>query len=416
MFSKSTLSIHITFSFLFAFGLPQNTAGQSRFYKQPPTLGVQVSFNDFKHADGGNTFNGFSKLKIGVAVNYIQGLTNKLDWTGTVAGSIIDFTSRKGINYGQGNKDLLLESDFSLRRKFLPGKIGFPFIQGGVGGAVYKKYWGVFIPAGAGFQFNISKRTFLLLNAQYRLPLTNTQDGHFFYSIGISGIIGKAKKSKEQAAPVAPPIDTLPKDTDGDGIPDSTDKCVTISGVYEYNGCPVPDSDGDGLTDDKDSCISTPGLLKYDGCPIPDSDGDKVNDEIDQCPDVFGIADNGGCPVNKDSIARKIDDAARNIFFITGSYEIDTSSFKALNEVIKLLRENPIFKLDIEGNTDNEGTETSNQLLSEQRAKAVYDYLNRKGIPRFRLHAFGYGQTRPVADNRTIKGRALNRRVEMKLK
>lgn len=416
MSAKAVLSFYIILLLLSAFGIGSNVTAQSRFYQQPPTLGVQASLNDFKHTNGGNAFNGFSKLKIGIAVNYVQGLTNKLDWAGTISGSIIDFTSRKGINYGQGNKELLFESDFSLRRKFVPCKIGFPFLQGGIGWSVYKKYWGAFIPAGTGFQFNISKRTFIILNAQYRLSLTNTQDDHFFYSVGISGIIGKAKKIKEQSEPISSLTNTPPKDTDGDGIADSEDKCITVPGEITYKGCPVPDSDADGLTDDKDSCISVPGLVKYDGCPVPDSDGDKVNDEVDQCPDIFGIPENKGCPVNKDSIAKKIDNAARNIFFITGSYELDTSSFKALDEVIKILRENPVFNLDIEGHTDNAGTVERNQLLSEQRAKAVYDYLNSKGIPRFRLQAFGYGQARPVADNHTIEGRALNRRVKMELK
>lgn len=396
--------------------LPESTFSQLSNQIQHPSLGVQVCFSDFKHIDGQRSFSGISNLKTGISINYLQGLTSKKDINVTIAGSIIDFTSRKQINYGQGNKSLFLESDISFRRKFLLRGSFFPFMQIGVGGSVYKEYWGAFLPAGVGAQLNISKRTFILLNAQYRLPISSTQDSHLYYAVGISGVIGKSKGSKVKLNRIEALLKSEPVDTDKDGIVDSLDKCVTIPGIVAYKGCPVPDTDGDGIRDDQDSCIHMPGVWRYSGCPIPDRDGDKVSDELDQCPDAFGMVENSGCPVNKDSIAKKIDDAARNIFFITGSYEIDSSSFRALGEVIKLLRDNPIFKLDIKGHTDNEGSEASNQLLSEQRAKAVYDYLNEKGIPRFRLQSFGYGQTRPVANNRTTEGRALNRRVEMKLK
>ncbi len=91
--------------------------------------------------------------------------------------------------------------------------------------------------------------------------------------------------------------------------------------------------------------------------------------------------------------------------------------FPPLNDVSAILKEDTSLKLDIEGNTDNTGAENANLLLSQKRAKAVFEYLTTKGgVDGSRLTAEGYGSTKPVADNKTAEGRNLNRRVELKLK
>lgn len=95
---------------------------------------------------------------------------------------------------------------------------------------------------------------------------------------------------------------------------------------------------------------------------------------------------------------------------------MQTKSFKSLDEVVAILNEDAALKLDIEGHTDNTGTDKVNIPLSQNRAKAVYDYLVGKGIEAARLSSEGYGSSKPVADNKTAAGRTLNRRVEMKLK
>jgi outer membrane protein OmpA-like peptidoglycan-associated protein len=80
-----------------------------------------------------------------------------------------------------------------------------------------------------------------------------------------------------------------------------------------------------------------------------------------------------------------------------------------------LLNENPSLKIEISGHTDNVGKPADNLLLSNNRAKAVVNYLISKNIPASRLIANGFGETKPVADNRTEEGKALNRRTEMKV-
>ncbi len=101
-----------------------------------------------------------------------------------------------------------------------------------------------------------------------------------------------------------------------------------------------------------------------------------------------------------------------NIFFETGKAELKSSSFAELDRVVKFLKENPNIKIEISGHTDNVGNESFNLDLSQKRAKSVMDYLTSKGIEASRLKSEGYGLTKPVADNSTEAGRAMNRRVE----
>lgn len=105
----------------------------------------------------------------------------------------------------------------------------------------------------------------------------------------------------------------------------------------------------------------------------------------------------------------------KNIFFETNRFELSPASVTELDKLVSLLQENPTIKIEIGGHTDNVGKAADNLTLSDQRAKAVVDYLLTKKIDPARLSAKGYGMTQPVADNNTTEGRALNRRTEMKI-
>ena len=107
--------------------------------------------------------------------------------------------------------------------------------------------------------------------------------------------------------------------------------------------------------------------------------------------------------------------ALRNVFFATGKYELLESSQVELNKVVEVLRNNPTMRVELEGHTDNVGADSDNQKLSENRAKAVFDYLVSQGIPESRLSYKGYGATQPVSDNATEEGRSQNRRTEMRI-
>ncbi len=101
-----------------------------------------------------------------------------------------------------------------------------------------------------------------------------------------------------------------------------------------------------------------------------------------------------------------------NIFFDTDKWELKPESEVELKKLVVLLKDNPNMKIEIAGHTDNIGSREHNLTLSENRAKAVCDYLVSKGISRGRLTYKGYGFDKPIGTNDTEEGRALNRRTE----
>jgi outer membrane protein OmpA-like peptidoglycan-associated protein len=105
-----------------------------------------------------------------------------------------------------------------------------------------------------------------------------------------------------------------------------------------------------------------------------------------------------------------------NIFFEFGKAALMEESFKELDRVVELLTENSTMEIDIAGHTDNVGSDEANLQLSEDRAKAVYEYFTGKGIAASRLSFKGYGETKAVAGNDTDEGRAQNRRVEFTIR
>ncbi|MEM6394953.1 MAG: OmpA family protein [Bacteroidota bacterium] len=100
-----------------------------------------------------------------------------------------------------------------------------------------------------------------------------------------------------------------------------------------------------------------------------------------------------------------------NVLFATGSAELLAVSGDELDRLVELLQERPDLRIELAGHTDNVGSTSDNQLLSESRAEAVYDYLIAAGIAQNRLQFKGYGESQPIADNNTETGRAANRRT-----
>ena len=101
-----------------------------------------------------------------------------------------------------------------------------------------------------------------------------------------------------------------------------------------------------------------------------------------------------------------------NIFFELNKSNLDPKSFPELNELAAFLAKNSKMKIEIAGHTDNQGSESYNKKLSQNRVNSVVDYLIKQGVASNRLVGKGYGESKPVATNDTEEGRALNRRVE----
>jgi OOP family OmpA-OmpF porin len=218
----------------------------------------------------------------------------------------------------------------------------------------------------------------------------------------------------------------LPKDRDGDGIPDEVDACPDVKGVAsadpKKNGCP-PDRDGDGIPDAEDACPDVAGVKsddpKKNGCPLPkDTDGDGITDDVDACPEEKGPPDpdpkKNGCP--RVHVTEKEISILEQVQFDTAKATIKKVSDGLLDEVAGVVKAHPeIKKIEVQGHTDDRGVRLQNQSLSQQRADAVIKALIKRGIDKKRLTAKGYGQDQPIADNTTDEGRQKNRRVQFNI-
>ncbi|KDN54356.1 DUF5723 family protein [Flavobacterium seoulense] len=202
-------------------------------------------------------------------------------------------------------------------------------------------------------------------------------------------------------------------DRDNDGVLDKDDKCPDVAGPAANNGCPWEDKDNDGVLDKDDKCPTVAGPKENAGCPWPDTDGDGVLDKDDKCPKVKGTLANKGCPEVTKEVIKKLNDFSKSVLFDSSKATIKPESNDKLEGIVNVMNEYSNANFKLEGHTDSTGNVAKNLQLSKDRAAAVKDYLIAKGISADRLSSEGYGVTKPIASNKTVEGRAQNRRVEI---
>ena len=299
-----------------------------------------------------------------------------------------------------------------------------------------------------GLSYVMSETVSLVAESTYKHAFENYLPKHFEHSISVAFNFGGKDSDgdgiydKNDLCPDVPGLaefDGCP-DSDGDGIEDSKDTCPNEAGLAEFDGCPdtdgdgvsdnnddcpntaglkslggCPDTDGDGIADESDNCPNEAGPAANNGCPWPDSDGDGVLDKDDQCPNEAGTVANNGCPeINPTvEVMDTLNEYSRSIGFATGKSSFKEKTENILNAMTAIFKEYPKANFIIEGHTDSTGSEGFNQKLSEKRANAVHDYLVANGISDDRLSTVGYGETRPIDDNKTRAGRSNNRRVDV---
>ena len=263
-------------------------------------------------------------------------------------------------------------------------------------------------------------------------------------------------------------------DKDGDKIRDKDDDCPDVSGLEKFKGC--PDSDNDGIKDSEDKCPTKVGPLSNQGCPesvlyMLDEDGKVIGFttkgkdgyyHFDKVPEdgkfKFRLEGDGNETVDNIQvmIAGQVNKATRtkdgffkfekivpdevklkemnevqvpikllkeeqailkkafdNLEFNNGKDIIRFESYASLDDLGKLMVKKPTWRIKLSGHTDNAGNPKANLLLSQKRAQAVKNFLIDRGIKDDRIIVEYFGQTKPVADNKTEAGRQKNRRVEM---
>jgi len=320
--------------------------------------------------------------------------------------------------------------------KLLP----YAFIGGGyqiVSGSGYKDDKVADIGLGAKYPIVGNLNTFAELRG---LRDFGNNDNHYGFLLGfLYNFGGDDEAVTEDTETPQPTATAVAVDSDNDGVVDTEDKCPnTLAGVkVDANGCPL-DSDNDGVADSLDKCPNTPegAVVDTNGCPL-DSDHDGVYNGLDKCPNTpeGAVVDTNGCPLDSDhdGVYNGLDkcpntpagfEVDKNGCALTFNFEIkfDTDSAKIkpayMAKIIRFanfLKQNPKYKAEIQGYTDNVGNAAYNQKLSERRAKAVYEALIKLGVSKSRLSYKGYGEANPVASNDTEEGRAKNRRVVAKL-
>ncbi|MEK9603828.1 MAG: OmpA family protein [Flavobacteriaceae bacterium] len=304
------------------------------------------------------------------------------------------------------------------------------------------------INGGFGFDFRLNDFAGISLETTFHSTFENTGVKHFRHQLGLYYAFGSKDTDKDgipdkkDSCPEEPGLKEYNgcPDTDGDKIPDNKDNCPEEYGTEIMNGCPdgdedgvadkddecpdekgllefngCPDADEDGIADKDDECPEEAGVAENKGCPLTDTDGDGVVDSQDSCPDEPGTAENMGCPELSTEVVQTLNQLATQVNFVAGSTKIMGKAVKdALGEIKTLLDNNPEGGLVIEGHTSSDGETDANLTLSQERAAAVKAYLVEMGVDPDRLRTEGYGEEKPISDNDTFEGRAMNRRVQFR--
>ena len=201
-------------------------------------------------------------------------------------------------------------------------------------------------------------------------------------------------------------------DTDGDGVFDKVDQCPDVAGPAENNGCPWPDTDGDGVIDKDDACPDVAGPAENNGCPWPDTDGDGILDKDDACPTVPGLAQYNGCPKPQTVIADEATGALKGIFFDFNKATIRPESSNKLDMAADLIKDSRGGTFLLTGETDKKGSEAYNLKLSRQRAAAVVNALEARGVNTNQLKSKGVGEANAtVSEKASDAERMVDRKV-----
>jgi OOP family OmpA-OmpF porin len=311
-----------------------------------------------------------------------------------------------------------LDPRVQLRFELLPGRRVQPFVLAGAGaptsissarktldsGIIAEGYVGagVRLDTLKGFRVRIDARLSIITGEN---PPLVGWEGEFDFGIDF-GRGGPPRHNPDEVVPVQ----TADVDTDGDGIPDSRDKC------------PTRPEDFDGFED-------------ADGCPDIDNDGDHVLDIADKCPNqpetYNGFEDEDGCPDTVPADVTAIVGSIEGLLYADGETAVRDSAQSSIKKIAKVMTDHPGIRIVLVGHTDDreakafatppaEGQPAPDvdalaTELAHGRAEAVKQALVAAGVPEGRIVVDGVGAEDPVADNNTPKGRLANRRVELKL-
>lgn len=418
---------------------------------------------------GGYTSDGVQHLETAPVIG-VRGGYNFTDRLGAEA--VFDFARGEGThnNVHPDSKVSIYNYHADLLYHFIPSSKAVPFLMAGYGGISIDPEHGKTTDEGAfnyglGLKYALSEKMELRGEVRHIMFKTDDTINNLEYGVGLGFVFGGAKPAPAPVAEPAPAPKVVPPPvvvppppaiptanltavpalilagspatlnwacknaksadiTPGIGsVPPQGARPVSPneSSVYKLtckgdggeatssaNVAVIKDSDKDGVFDNTDQCPQTPAGVKVDakGCPL-DTDKDGVPDYLDKCP-----ATPEGKPVDKDGCSPETLTIKLDVLFDTAKADIKKKYNDEIAKVADFLTRYPTVTGTIEGHTDNVGDAAMNQKLSQRRADSVVKYLVEKfGIDKNRLNAKGYGEDKPVADNKTAAGRQQNRRT-----
>jgi len=409
--------------------------GQDTASIKPASIAFKVGLFNFKKTP---LTENASQSAIQGGLQYFKGITTHLDLMMN-----LDFANLKYPFYNSSkldiakNNEMYTAFDASLNYKLLTDENKLvPYLSAGLGVAsINNAYYTAYLPVGLGLQIKAKQGSIINILSTYRAEASALTKMHYNHSISYSLPL-KLREKKPVMLPPAPVV----ADNDGDGVVGSEDDCPNASGLVKYHGCPVPDSDNDGINDENDKCPTAEGAIKYKGFPIPDTDKDGINDEADKCPTAKGLSSYEGCPIpdtDKDGVNDEqdkcpstpgimgnngcadvqplVNEISSQLKFESGKVNLSKKGYQGLDSLVVLMQNNTNITLVITGHTDNTGTLKINEKLSLQRAMVASNYLVKKGVDKNRMSQKGFADTKSIADNKTLKGRAQNRRVDIEV-
>ena len=270
------------------------------------------------------------------------------------------------------------------------GKVD-PYLFAGIGGVQEFQDVSWAAEAGAGTLVNLARDTDLRLGVSGQSVWDGSVRADKDQYMDYRAILGIQTAFGAAPAPTPPPPPPPPADSDGDGVPDADDRCPAQPAATP-DGCPKP---------------------LAPAAPPRDTDGDGIDDAQDECPGTLeGLkVDASGCVAA--ASAQTV--VLKGVTFLPNSAELTPAAKTVLDEAYDALAGQTNLNVELGGHTDSVGDEKFNESLSQRRAESVRKYLSGKGIDAGRLTARGYGESQPVADNKTKAGRQQNRRVELKI-
>ncbi len=380
------------------FRTPQETWGYGGYIKKQilPNFGIQADYL-------GGTVKGFraNSLPSPTAAQDNSSFKTSIEWAAALKA-----------NFTVAN--LSLNKKRNVLAPYLTAGAGYMSSSANIQGTIpngastgYERNW--FVPVGAGFKIGLSKAINLDLGYDVNFVKSPNFDGvrsasndRFTYAHGgIEIALGKKNASqlqnfspiaaiREESAAESAELRNMLSTSEQNRLRDQQQ-------MQQQYAKDLGDDDNDGVANKFDKCPGTPAGTAVDGsgCALPENK-----------PDVKVFVTEEDKKVVRDAIS--------NLEFDLGKSTIRSHSFPSLDRVANLLVTKN-FSLKLAGHTDNTGSAALNLRLSKDRAEAVRQYLVSKGANASRIEATGYGQTQPIASNKTAVGRQQNRRVEFTL-